>query len=161
MQLQEELADRTSWSTQGRCPVEKAMKVVGSRGAMLTMREAFYGTRRFDDFMTRVGMSSATTASNLRALTEAGLLTRCSYQEDGARARKEYVLTEAGTDLMPVVLGLFAWGSQHVGELPPVELTHHECGAKVEVHVRCTAGHELSSDDIQMSRRASQSGADQ
>ena len=154
MHLQDRLADRTTWTAQGRCPVEKAMKVVGSRNAMLTMREAFYGTRRFDDFATRVGMSSATTASNLRALTGAGLLERHPYREEGARAREEYVLTAAGNDLMPVVLGLFEWGSRHLADRPPVELTHTGCGGPVRLHVTCSAGHELTPDDIELAVRS-------
>lgn len=130
------------------------MKVVGSRNAMLIMREAFYGTSRFADFASLVGMSTATTASNLKALTEAGLLERRPYRDDGARVRDEYVLTPAGTDLMPVVLGLFAWGSTHADSLPPVELTHTGCGEPVQVHVTCAAGHELATDDIDVRVRA-------
>ncbi|MGW6902795.1 winged helix-turn-helix transcriptional regulator [Streptomyces sp. NPDC054919] len=74
------------------------MKIIGSRDAMLTMREAFYGNTRYDDFASRVGMSAATTASNLKMLTEAGLLERRPYRDEGSRTRDEYVLTQAGTD---------------------------------------------------------------
>lgn len=154
MHFEKQLADRSRWTTIGQCPVEKAMKLVGSRNAMLVMREAFYRTTRFDDFAERVGMSPATTSSNLRALVDAGLLERRPYQAEGARTRDEYVLTAAGTDLMPVVLGLFEWGSSHAGRQPRVEAVHAECGEPIEVQVCCRAGHQLVSDDVELRLRA-------
>lgn len=150
MRFEEALADRSSWSTAGRCPIEQTMKVVGSRNAMLIMREAFYGTTRYEDFMNRVGMSSATAASNLKALTAAGLLERRPYQEEGERVRQEYVLTDAGSDLMPVIIGLFEWGSKHGQRRSGVESVHVGCGEPAEVEVRCRAGHLLSSEDVEL-----------
>ena len=148
MKLDPVLEDRSRWSSIGVCAIEKAMKIVGSRNAMLTMREAFYGTTRFDDFGVRVGMSDATTAANLKALVAAGLLERRPYQEDGSRTRDEYVLTQAGTDLMPVVFGLFDWGMKHAPKPPRVELRHDGCGEQVHVRMVCDAGHEPAPDDV-------------
>ena len=48
--LQGVLAERDSWSAVGHCPIEQTMAVVGTKSAMLVMREAYYGTTRFDDF---------------------------------------------------------------------------------------------------------------
>ena len=150
MQLKGGLADRSRWSAIGTCPIEKAMHVVGSRNAMVIMREAMYGTTRFDDFAERVGMSPATTSSNLKLLREAGLLERRPYQEAGARTRDEYVLTQAGTDLMPVILGLFDWGSKYATNAAEVEFVHVDCGEPVDVQVTCDAGHRLTQDQIQV-----------
>ena len=131
------------------CPIERAMGVVGSRSAMLIMREAFYGTSRFDDFVRRVEMAPATASTHLRALTGAGLLERRPYREPGGRTRDEYALTPAGTDLMPVVFGLFEWGRRHTDVHPLVEFAHAGCGHPIEVRVRCTAGHEVAPDEIE------------
>lgn len=150
MRLETTLQDRSRWSAIGHCPVEKAMKIVGSRNAMLTMREAFYDTTRFDDFAERVGMSPATTAANLRLLTEAGLLQRQPYQVEGSRTRDEYVLTDAGVDLMPVVFGLFEWGKRHASDGPTVDLVHIDCGEPIEQHVTCRAGHLVNPDDLEL-----------
>jgi DNA-binding HxlR family transcriptional regulator len=135
------------------------MHVVGSRNAMVIMREAMYGTTRFDDFAERVGMSPATTSSNLRMLTDAGLLVRQPYQDAGARTRDEYVLSDAGTDLMPVILGLFEWGSKYATNAVGVEFVHADCGEPVDVQVTCDAGHRLTQDQIQVRvRRPHQKG---
>ena len=131
------------------CPIDRAMGLVGSRSAMLIMREALYGTSRFDDFVQRVEMAPATASTHLRVLTEAGLLERRPYREPGGRTRDEYALTQAGKDLMPVVFGLFEWGRRHAGVRPLVAFSHAGCGEPIEVQVRCVAGHDVTPDDIQ------------
>lgn len=152
MRLRKPLDDRDRWSAIGHCPIEKAMGVVGSRPAMLLMREAYYGTRRFDDFVERIGVAPATAASHLRALTDAGLLERQPYREPGERARDGYALTEAGQDLMPALIALFEWGVRHAGGSYELEYAHADCGSRVEVHVACAEGHEVGSEDIEVRR---------
>ncbi|QMW68590.1 helix-turn-helix transcriptional regulator [Mumia sp. ZJ1417] len=144
------LSDRDAWSAVGHCAIEKAVEVVGTRTAMLVMREAYYGTTRFDDFAERVGMTRATTATRLSALVEAGLLEQRDYREEGQRTRKEYVLTDAGRDLVPVVWALFQWGRKHLPSETILELAHHDCGAPVDVEVRCADGHEVGLDDVEL-----------
>jgi DNA-binding HxlR family transcriptional regulator len=138
------LADRSAWRAD-RCPIGKALQVVGTRSAMLIMREAYYGTTRFDDFAERVGITEAVAATRLRELTVAGLLERRPYREPGQRTRHEYALTDKGRDLMPVVIGLFEWGAKHMSAdgRGPVELSHADCGAPVQVSVGCASGHDV------------------
>jgi DNA-binding HxlR family transcriptional regulator len=131
------------------CPINRTMGLVGSRSAMLIMREAFYGTSRFDDFVQRVEMAPATASTHLRALTEAGLLKRQPYREPGGRTRDEYALTPAGADLMPVVFGLFEWGRKHTDVRPLVDLTHAGCGHPIDVRVRCTGGHDVAVEEVE------------
>jgi DNA-binding HxlR family transcriptional regulator len=116
---------------------------------MLIMREAFYGTSRFDDFVQRVEMAPATASTHLRALTKAGLLDRQPYREPGGRTRDEYALTQAGAELMPVLIGLFEWGRRHTEVQPLVDFAHVGCGKPIEVRVQCTAGHDLAPEDIE------------
>jgi DNA-binding HxlR family transcriptional regulator len=147
--LEGKLADRDAW-TADRCSIAKALDVLGTRSSFLLMREAFYGSRRFDEFARRVGISEAVAAARLKELTEHGLLSREPYQEPGQRTRHEYVLTEMGRDLLPVALALMAWGDKHLtGERgAPLALRHRECGADVNVEVRCANGHEVPLDEL-------------
>lgn len=124
------------------------MQVVGTRSAMLLLREAWYGTTRFDDFATRAGLSDAITSARLRELVTAGLLERRPYREAGQRTRHEYVLTESGADLVPVLIGLAAWGSKHAPRGWSPVATHAGCGAEIAVEVRCGAGHDVAPDDV-------------
>jgi DNA-binding HxlR family transcriptional regulator len=139
------LADRNAWSAHDRCSIGRAMEVVGTRSAMLLMREAFYGTHRFDDFAGRVGITEAVAAKRLRELVDAGLLERTPYKEPGQRTRSEYRLTEMGRDLAPAALALMQWGDRYLADDgAPLKLRHAGCGAAVEVQVRCTEGHDVS-----------------
>jgi DNA-binding HxlR family transcriptional regulator len=145
--LQGMLADRDAWSPVGKCPIEKTMALVGTKSAMLIMREAFYGTTRFDDFARRVGITKAATSTRLGELVDAGMLTKRPYQEPGQRSRDEYVLTEAGTEFMPVVWAMFEWGRKHLNDTA-LRLTHLGCGAEATVDVRCSAGHDVPADEL-------------
>ena len=145
--LQGPLVDRESWSAVGRCPVERTMALVGTKSAMLVMREAYYGTTRFDDFAKRVGVTKAAMSARLAELVEIGLLEKRPYREPGQRSRDEYVLTEEGTDFMPVVLAMFEWGSKHVDDMR-LRLTHRDCCADATVEIRCAAGHDVAPDEL-------------
>ncbi|MEO9176747.1 MAG: helix-turn-helix domain-containing protein [Gaiellales bacterium] len=133
-----------------RCPISRALSVVGNRSVLLIMREAYYGTTRFDDFAKRVGIAESMAAARLRDLVEAGLLDRRPYQEPGQRTRYEYVLTEAGADLLPVVIGLGRWGEKHLpsDQPTPKHFTHSGCGETVAAELRCAAGHRVTLGEL-------------
>ncbi|KWX66564.1 helix-turn-helix domain-containing protein [Mycobacterium sp. NAZ190054] len=147
--LQGPLADRSAWSAVGRCPIEKTMALVGTKSAMLIMREAYYGTTRFDDFAKRVGITKAATSARLTELVEAGLLTKRPYREPGQRIRDEYVLTESGSEFMPVVWAMFEWGRKHLAD-SSLRLTHLGCGAQAGVDIVCAEGHSVPPDELGM-----------
>jgi DNA-binding HxlR family transcriptional regulator len=146
--LQGRLVDRDSWSTAGDCPIEKTMGLLGAKSTMLILREAYYGTTRFDDFWRRVGITKAAAAARLADLVEAGLLRRQPYQEPGQRSRDEYVLTAVGVDFMPVVWAMFDWGQKHLPAPAPLRLTHEGCGADTVVALRCAEGHDVPPEEL-------------
>ncbi|CAM4163307.1 HTH-type transcriptional activator HxlR [Mycobacterium basiliense] len=148
--LEGPLADRDGWSAVGQCPIERAMAVVGTKSAMLIMREAYYGTTRFDDFARRVGITKAATSARLGELVNLKLLARRPYREPGQRSRDEYVLTEAGLDFMPVVFALFQWGQRHLPGGDRLHLTHLGCGADARIEIRCAHGHRVPPDELGM-----------
>ncbi|ETW25686.1 HxlR family transcriptional regulator [Mycobacterium gastri 'Wayne'] len=132
----------------GECPIEKTMAVVGAKSAMLIMREAYYGTTRFDDFVRRVGITKAATSARLAELVTLGLLARRPYRELGQRSRDEYVLTEAGFDFLPVVFAMFQWGKRHLAGGDRLQLTHLGCGAAAQIEMRCGKGHLVSPSEL-------------
>ena len=146
--LQGRLADRDAWSAVGKCPIEKTMALLGTKSAMLIMREAYYGTTRFEDFWRRIGVTKAAASARLTELVEAGLLQRQPYKEPGQRSRDEYVLTDAGLDFMPVVWAMFEWGRQHLPYSPQLRLAHRDCGAEATVEIRCADGHHVPADEL-------------
>jgi DNA-binding HxlR family transcriptional regulator len=147
------LGDRSTW-TIDRCSIASALDVVGNRVALLLLREAFLGTRRFDDFAVRAGVSEPTAARRLADLTEAGLLTRVPYREPGQRVRHEYELTPQGRDMQPVLTALRDWGDRWASgeDGPPLHAVHTTCGTPVRAVLRCERDHHVRSGETALYR---------
>ncbi len=147
------LEPRGAWSAD-RCTIAKALDVITTRSAFLILREAFYGTTRFDDFAQRVGISEPVTAARLRELVDNGLLEREEYRDPGQRTRRRYRLTAKGADLFPTLVALMQWGDRWLDERGgPVELRHRDCGEPVAVQLRCAAGHAVEPGELDLARR--------
>ena len=153
VQLTGALDPRGSW-TADRCTIAGTLDVIASRSAFLILREAFYGTSRFDDFAERAGISESVTAARLRELVDHGLLEREDYREPGQRTRQRYRLTEKGAGLFPALVALMQWGDKWLDDRGgPVELRHRGCGERVAVELRCAAGHEVAAGELDLAAR--------
>ena len=131
-----------------RCPIDRTLQIVGSRSAFLLLREAFYGSTRFDDLVRLTGFTEAVAAKRLKELVEHGLLEKRPYQEPGQRTRHEYVLTQRGHDLLPVLVALSEWGRKHSPAKGGPTYLHEDCGAEASVALRCAKGHHMIEDDL-------------
>jgi DNA-binding HxlR family transcriptional regulator len=146
--MEGELADLSSWDTAG-CSIARALDIVGTRSAVLILREAYYGTRRFDGFAGRLGINHAGAAHQHRKRTEAGLLEKRRYREDGQRARDEYVLTQKGLDLLPAVVALWQWGDEYLQPGPaPLQRFDTRTGEPVRAELRAADGAEVDLDHL-------------
>lgn len=90
------------------CPVARALDVIGERWALLIVRDAFDGMRRFGEFQKSLGVARNILADRLQALVDEGIFT-VAPASDGS-AYQEYVLASKGLALFPVVVGLRQWG---------------------------------------------------
>jgi DNA-binding HxlR family transcriptional regulator len=144
------LSPRAAWTAE-RCTLAKSLDVISTRSTFLILREAFYGTTRFDDFAERVGISEPVAATRLRELVGQGLLVREDYREPGQRTRQQYRLTEKGADLFPALAALMQWGDRWLDDRGgAVEFRHRGCGETVIVQLRCASGHQVSTDDLDL-----------
>jgi DNA-binding HxlR family transcriptional regulator len=149
VQLEGRLATRGDTPLGDRCGIDRTMQLIGNRTAMLLLREAFHGVTRFDSLYKRVGVTEAVAAQRLKELVAAGVLVKEPYREPGMRTRYEYVLTEAGHALLPVVMGLLEWGARYTpSEYGPSRLTHAGCGAPARIEIHCEAGHAVAEDEL-------------
>lgn len=96
MTLERRLRDRGTWTIGDACSAAKVLNLLSTKTTFLTVRECFYGTTRFEDFVERVGSSAPAVSRALKQLESAGVVRRVPYQEPGSRARDEYHLTPAG-----------------------------------------------------------------
>lgn len=100
--------------TNAQCPVARALEVLGDRWALMILRDAFDGLRRFSEFQKNLGLAKNILASRLKLLVESGLL-QLQPASDGS-AYKEYVLTEKGRSVFPLVIALRQWGERFLFE---------------------------------------------
>ena len=98
-------------SSSSPCPVARATELLGDRWVLLLVREAFDGVRRFSDFQRSLGVARNILSDRLRRLVDGGILA-LQPAADGS-SYQEYVLTEAGDALFPVVVALRQWGERH------------------------------------------------
>ncbi len=99
--------------TNARCSVARGLEILGQKWTLLIVRDAFLGRTRFSEFRERLGVAPDVLADRLALLVDNGILETRSYQQEGERAREEYVLTDAGRALRPVLAAFSAWGDAH------------------------------------------------
>ncbi|MFJ9249022.1 winged helix-turn-helix transcriptional regulator [Streptomyces sp. NPDC101776] len=129
------------------CPLSTTAQHVGEWWTLLILHDAFDGYTRFDQFQQSLGISTSMLTARLKTLVADGLLERRPYQTNPVR--HEYVLTERGHSLRPVIVALAAWGNQH---LDPSDrsmiLVDAETGQEVEpVVVDARTGKRLDDSD--------------
>jgi DNA-binding HxlR family transcriptional regulator len=118
------------------CSVARSLEVLGERWTLLIVRDAFFGVRRFGDFVARLDIPRAVLATRLKALVAEGVLTRAP----GESGRDEYELTEKGTKLWPVVRDLMAWGDEFYAPAGALRILRHDADAGVlDRHGRCAS----------------------
>ncbi len=131
------------------CSVARTVDVIGEWWTPLIVRDAFYGRRRFEDFQRSLGLARNVLAARLDRLVESGIMERRRYQD--RPPRDEYVLTEKGRDLFPVIAAMLAWGDRWTaGEAgPPLLLVHEPCGEPGTLRAVCDhCGEPLTLDTI-------------
>jgi DNA-binding HxlR family transcriptional regulator len=104
-----------------RCSLSRALEVVGERWTLLIMRDAFFGVRRFGDFVAHLGVPRAVLTERLETLREAGVLA----ETRGSHGYGEYVLTDKGLSLWPVVRDLLSWGDEYYSANGPRRVFQH------------------------------------
>lgn len=95
------------------CPVRRTLDVIGDAWTVLVLRDLFVqGPRRYLDLQLSLkGISPNTLSNRLQRLETNGIVTRKFYSEHPPRA--EYVLTERGRSLGPIMTALRDWGLKH------------------------------------------------
>lgn len=115
---------RTSFANF-RCSLARSLEVAGDWWSPLILRDVFAGLRRFDEIAGNLGISRNLLASRLAELIEGGLLSSAPYGPHPNRV--EYTLTEAGAEMVVVLMALTAWGDRWrpLRAGPPLVFSHH------------------------------------
>ena len=120
------------------CSIARPLSFLGERWALLVLRDLFLGRRRFDEIQGSLGVASNVLSQRLTTLTEEGIVERHRYSEHPERF--EYLLTEKGRDLQPVLLAMLAWGDRYTAGPagPPLETVHDDCGEAFHMVPTCS-----------------------
>jgi DNA-binding HxlR family transcriptional regulator len=131
------------------CSIARTVDLLGDWWTPLVLREAFYGTTRFDDFERVLGIGRNVLTQRLARLVAAGILERVAYQQNPPRY--DYLLTEMGRDFFPVLAAMMRWGDRWLSPAdgPPVVLQHETCRHDMQAEVVCGhCGEPLHADDV-------------
>jgi DNA-binding HxlR family transcriptional regulator len=134
---------------QGNCSIAGTLEIVGERWALIILREAFLGVRRFEQMQQNLGVARNILAARLQTLVAHGILERRRYQE--RPPRYEYRLTQKGLDLYPALVSLMQWGDRYLNAKPgpPVVLVHKACGHDAAPRMACShCGEAIGPRDI-------------
>ncbi len=95
------------------CPVARTLDLIGERWTILLLRDLLLqGPRRFQDFQTSLpGIAPNTLSARLKSLEDHGLVRRQLYNDRPPRL--EYVLTDKGRSLGPILKVMRDWGTKH------------------------------------------------
>lgn len=132
-----------------QCPIARTLDIVGEKWTLLILRDLARGITTFNAIHDDLGCSKSTIAARLTTLERHGIVYKQPYTHPGERERASYQLTNAGVDLLPVLLALQDWGQAHFSqeELVPTHVTHRECGKPVHVAFLCEDGHQVVAQD--------------
>jgi DNA-binding HxlR family transcriptional regulator len=140
--------ERTSFANM-RCSLARGLELIGDWWSPLIIRDLFLGVVRFDELVEDLGISRNLLTRRLNALVDNGIVVTRAYQE--RPVRHDYRLTEAGRDLVPVILALTAWGDRWARpkEGSPILFVHTACGHQFRPLVTCAAcGEEVRADAV-------------
>lgn len=106
-------------ATDPDCPVLATAKIVSGKWTLLVLRDLASGPCRFSQLQRSLaGISPRTLSQRLRALEEEAIIERVEHPDMPQRI--DYLLTEKGRDLVPIVEAMRAYGARWL---------HVECSA--------------------------------
>ena len=116
------------------CSAARALELVGERWSLLILRDAmFRNSTRFSQFQKSLGLASNILAKRLEGFVAVGLMEHRQPAAPGEQA--EYLLTDKGLELKPVIIALTEWGDNWVRP-GPVEFQSKRDGQPVSVQLR-------------------------
>lgn len=130
------------------CGVARPLDAIGDWWSLLIVRDAFDGRRRFGEFQKSLGLAKNILAARLRNLVAHGIMETVPAS-DGS-SYQEYVLTDKGRGLFPLLVAVRQWGEEFFFEPdePHVVLVERKTGLPVrKLELRSQAGRVLGPED--------------
>ena len=129
------------------CPIARTLDVVGDWWSLLIIRSVAAGVTRFGALQASLGIARNILAERLRYLVRHGVL---ELRASGTGERRDYLLTDKGRDLFPVLVALRQWGETHMfdRDAPGTELLDSQSLEPLpRLEVRAADGRTLTMGD--------------
>lgn len=99
------------------CPVQATSNVLAGKWKVLIVWHLSFGPRRFAEIRDLLpGVSEKVLTAQLRDLERDGVIKRLSANT--VPPRVDYILSDAGEELVPLMEALCSWGTKYLGVLP-------------------------------------------
>lgn len=140
--------ERTSFARM-RCSMARGLDLIGDWWTPLILRDLFLGITRFEELAQDLGISRNLLTRRLAALRRNGIVERQIYQTRPKRFA--YGLSEAGADLVPVLLALTEWGDRWAQPRQgrPIQFLHTRCNCLFRPRITCSeCGEEVTAREV-------------
>ena len=130
------------------CGVARPLDAIGDWWSLLIVRDAFDGLRRFGEFQKSLGLAKNILSARLRNLVAHGIMDTVAASDSSPY--QEYVLTEKGRGLFPLLVALRQWGDDFFFEPDEahVLLVEKKTGLPVRrLELRAQSGRVLGAED--------------
>jgi DNA-binding HxlR family transcriptional regulator len=99
------------------CPVQATSNVLAGKWKVLIVWHLSFASRRFAEIRDLLpGVSEKVLTAQLRELERDKVIRR--LVADAVPPRVDYMLSEAGKELIPVMEAMCGWGTKHLGVAP-------------------------------------------
>jgi DNA-binding HxlR family transcriptional regulator len=100
-------------SHRSPCPISSFLDIWGDRWTLIIIRDMLVGKKRFSDLEAgNERVPPSILADRMKLLIEKGMAQRVAYSE--RPLRYEYLLTEKGEALRPVLIAMSNWSEEHL-----------------------------------------------
>ena len=105
------LTMKHKYQRRSDCPINFALETFGDTWSLLIIRDiVYFGKKTYSEFLeSEEGMATNILASRLTHLEQQGILVKKPAEQD--KRKEEYVLTEKGLDLIPVMVEMANWSA--------------------------------------------------
>jgi DNA-binding HxlR family transcriptional regulator len=116
------------------CSAARALELIGERWSLLILRDAmFRNYTRFSQFQKSLGLATNILTKRLEGFVAAGIMEHRQPGSTGERG--EYLLTQKGLEMKPVIIALTEWGDKWVRP-GPVSFQNEADGQPVALQLR-------------------------
>lgn len=127
---------RSADYSKQKCAIAATLDIVGEPWTLLILRDSLRGLSRFEQWQDSLGLARNVLAARLKSLIKNGIFEARVYCE--RPRRHEYLMTEKGYELRPIILHMMDWGERHVyGEQQAETELVHICGQRFKPVVHC------------------------